>query len=219
MIERYARQKMKAVWSDKNKYDKWLQIEIAVCEAWAKIGLIPQKDIEKLRNAHYDFDIFTEILKTTKHDMTAFIKATTINLGDEGRWIHQGLTTSDVWDTSTSMQLVESCDLLLQELNALRSALKDKAIVHKNTLMMGRTHGVHAEPVTLGLKMALWWDELNRAIDRLNQAKLNISVGKISGPVGTHATASPQIEKEVCLALGLQPAPISNQVIQRDRHA
>ena len=219
MIERYAREKMKAVWSDKNKYDKWLQIEIAVCEAWAKIGLIPQKDIEKLRNAHYDFDIFTEILKTTKHDMTAFIKATTINLGDEGRWIHQGLTTSDVWDTSTSMQLVESCDLLLQELNDLRSSLKDKAMVHKNTLMMGRTHGVHAEPVTLGLKMALWWDELNRAIDRLNQAKSNISVGKISGPVGTHATAPPQIEKEVCLALGLQPAPMSNQVIQRDRHA
>tara|TARA_Y100000994_G_scaffold245695_1_gene247730 strand:- start:147 stop:1439 length:1293 start_codon:yes stop_codon:yes gene_type:complete len=219
MIERYAREKMKAVWSDKNKYDKWLQIEIAVCEAWAKIGLIPQDDIKKIRNASYDFDVFTEILQTTKHDMTAFIKATTINLGEEGRWIHQGLTTSDVWDTSTSMQLVEACELLDYELNDLREALKDKAIEHKNTLMMGRTHGVHAEPVTLGLKMALWWDELNRAIERLHQAKSSISVGKISGPVGTHATAPPQIEIEVCALLGLKPAPVSNQVIQRDRHA
>ena len=219
MIERYARPKMKAVWSDKNKYDKWLKIELSVCEAWFEEGLIPEEEIIKLREADYDPAIFKEILATTKHDMTAFLQSTTANLGAEGRWLHQGLTTSDVWDTATSLQLLESAELLDAELNLLEEALHEKAIKYKNTLMMGRTHGVHAEPITFGLKVALWWDEVNRGITRLRHAKETISVGKISGPVGTHATAPPVIEAKVCSSLGLTPAPISNQVIQRDRHA
>tara|TARA_B100000949_G_scaffold216675_1_gene213742 strand:- start:1462 stop:2727 length:1266 start_codon:yes stop_codon:yes gene_type:complete len=210
---------MKSVWSDKNKYDKWLKIEIAVCEAWNKAGLIPEHDIVKIRKAKYDFDLFYEILDRTKHDMTAFLQSTTANLGPEGRWIHQGLTTSDVWDTATSLQLVEAAQLLDFELEQLEAALKQKAIKHKNTLMMGRTHGVHAEPITFGLKIALWWDEVKRGRKRLYEATSSISVGKLSGPVGTHATVPPSIEKDVCDLLGLSPAPISNQIIQRDRHA
>ena len=219
MIERYSRPKMKSVWSYKNKYDKWLKIEIAVCEAWNKAGLIPDDDIIKIRKATYDFDLFYEILGRTKHDMTAFLQSTTANMGKEGRWLHQGLTTSDVWDTATSLQLVESAELLDQELGFLESALKEKALKHKKTLMMGRTHGVHAEPITFGLKIALWWDEVKRGRKRLDDAKASISVGKLSGPVGTHATAPPYIERDVCDLLGLAPAPVSNQVIQRDRHA
>ena len=219
MIERYARPKMKAVWSDENKYDKWLKIELSVCEAWFETGLIPEKEIRKLRTAKYDPAIFKQILATTKHDMTAFLQSTTANLGPEGRWLHQGLTTSDVWDTATSLQLLESAELLDNELAALEKALHEKSIDHKNTLMMGRTHGVHAEPITFGLKVALWWDEIKRGRARLLDAKETISVGKISGPVGTHATAPPEIEAKVCEHLGLKPAPISNQVIQRDRHA
>jgi len=219
MIERYSRPKMKSVWSDKNKYDKWLKIEIAVCEAWNKAGLIPEHDIVKIRKAKYDFDLFYEILDRTKHDMTAFLQSTTANLGPEGRWIHQGLTTSDVWDTATSLQLVEAAQLLDFELEQLEAALKQKAIKHKNTLMMGRTHGVHAEPITFGLKIALWWDEVKRGRKRLYEATSSISVGKLSGPVGTHATVPPSIEKDVCDLLGLSPAPVSNQIIQRDRHA
>jgi|TARA_B100000678_G_C18214466_1_gene504735 adenylosuccinate lyase len=210
---------MKSVWSDKNKYDKWLKIEIAVCEAWNKAGLIPEHDIVKIRKAKYDFDLFYEILDRTKHDMTAFLQSTTANLGPEGRWIHQGLTTSDVWDTATSLQLVEAAQLLDFELEQLEAALKQKAIKHKNTLMMGRTHGVHAEPITFGLKIALWWDEVKRGRKRLYEATSSISVGKLSGPVGTHATVPPSIEKDVCDLLGLSPAPVSNQIIQRDRHA
>ncbi len=219
MIERYSRPNMSAVWSDKNKYDKWLTIEIAVCEAWAVKGLIPDEDITKIREASYDFDIFKEVLKRTKHDMTAFLQATTAGLGREGRWLHQGLTTSDVWDTATSLQLVEASELLDEELMSLEDSLKEKALLHKNTLMIGRTHGVHAEPVTFGLKVALWWDEMKRARKRLSDARKSVAVGKISGPVGTHATAPPDIEASVCAQLGLEPAPISNQIIQRDRHA
>tara|TARA_B100000700_G_scaffold325982_1_gene436235 strand:- start:27451 stop:28740 length:1290 start_codon:yes stop_codon:yes gene_type:complete len=219
MIERYSRPEMASVWSEKNKYSKWLDIELAVCEAWHKKGLIPKDDIEKLRSSSYRKDIFEETLKITKHEMTAFLKSITINLGDEGRWLHQGLTTSDVWDTSTSLQLKEAGELLYRELTALESVLKNQAIKHKNTLMMGRTHGVHAEPITFGLKLALWWEEIKRGKVRLKDAIKIISVGQISGPVGTHATAPPDIESYVCKALNISPAPISNQIIQRDRHA
>ena len=219
MIERYSRPEMTSVWSEKNKYSKWLDIELAVCEAWYKKGLIPKDDIEKLRSSSYRKDIFEETLKITKHEMTAFLKSITVNLGDEGRWLHQGLTTSDVWDTSTSLQLKEAGELLYRELTALESVLKNQAIKHKNTLMMGRTHGVHAEPITFGLKLALWWEEIKRGKVRLKDAIKIISVGQISGPVGTHATAPPDIESYVCKALNISPAPISNQIIQRDRHA
>ena len=210
---------MKKVWSDENKYKKWLSIEIAVCEAWGQKGLIPKKDITKIRKASYDPVLFNKILEETKHDMTAFLQATTASLGKEGRWLHQGLTTSDVWDTATSMQLREASLLLDNGLSDLEHELKEKTIEHKNTLMMGRTHGVHAEPITFGLKVAIWWDEIKRGRNRLEQAQDSISVGKISGPVGTHATAPPDIERKVCDLLGLNPTPVSNQIIQRDRHA
>ena len=219
MIERYSRPEMSAIWSEENKYSKWLAIELAVCDAWYKKGLIPKEDIGKLRDSYYDQDIFNKTLKITKHEMTAFLKSITVNLGDEGRWLHQGLTTSDVWDTATSLQLKEAGELLYKELTSLESVLKNQAIEHKNTLMMGRTHGVHAEPITFGLKLALWWEEIKRGKIRLKDAIKTISVGQISGPVGTHATAPPDIEAHVCKVLNISPAPISNQVIQRDRHA
>ncbi len=219
MIDRYARPRMKHAWSDESKYDKWLAIELAVCEAWAEDGVVPQSDIEKLRGARYDIDRLNEVLKETRHDMTAFLRSVTDGLGPEGRWLHHGLTTSDVWDTATSLQLVDSADLLDEEIGGLVDAIAAQARQHKHTLMMGRTHGVHAEPLTFGLKLALWWDEMRRNRQRLAQARAEIAVGQISGPVGTHATVPPAIEKRVCERLGLSAAPVSNQVIQRDRHA
>ena len=219
MIDRYARPRMKRVWSDQSKYDKWLLIELAVCEAWSKAGVIPAEDMEKLSAARYDIDRLNEVLRITKHDMTAFLRSVTEQLGPEGRWLHLGLTTSDVWDTATSLQMVDAADLLIEEVSRCIEVLAVQARQHKDTLMMGRTHGVHAEPTTFGLKLALWWDEMRRNRTRLNHARDEIAVGKISGPVGTHATVPPAIEAAVCDRLGLGAAPISNQVIQRDRHA
>ena len=219
MIERYSRPTMKRVWSDENKYDKWLLVELAVCEAWADDGVVPQADMEKLRAARYDIDRLNQVLERTRHDMTAFLASVTEGLGPEGRWLHLGLTTSDVWDTATGLQLTDAADLLDEEIEGLLHVLKSRALEHKDTLMMGRTHGVHAEPITFGLKMALWWDEMRRNRKRLSDAREVIAVGKISGPVGTHATVSPSIETRVCRRLGIEAAPVSNQVVQRDRHA
>ena len=210
---------MAAVWSEQSKYDKWLLIELAVSEAWAEEGVVPSEDMAKLRSASYDIGRLNEILAITRHDMTAFLSSITEKLGPEGRWLHLGLTTSDVWDTATALELVEAAGLLDREISALIDALKQKALEHKYTVMMGRSHGVHAEPITFGLKMALWWDEMRRNQTRLAQAREVIAVGKISGPVGTHATVSPSIEARACRRLGIEPAPISNQIIQRDRHA
>ena len=219
MIDRYARPRMKAVWSDKAKYDKWLAVELAVCEAWADEGVIPAGDMAKLRGASYDADRLNDILRETRHDMAAFLQATTESLGDEGRWVHLGLTTSDVWDTATGLQLMDACDLLDEGIGTVLDRLRERALEHRSTLMMGRTHGIHAEPITFGLKMALWWDEMRRARKRLSQAREMVSVGKISGPVGGYATVSPAIEERVCRRLGIAPAPVSNQIVQRDRHA
>ena len=210
---------MAAVWSEQSKYDKWLLIELAVSEAWADEGVVPAEDMEKLRSASYDIGRLREILEVTRHDMTAFLTSITEKLGPEGRWLHLGLTTSDVWDTATGLQLVEAAELLDREVTALIDVLEQKALEHKDTMMMGRTHGVHAEPITFGLKMALWWDEMRRNQTRLAQAREMIAVGKISGPVGTHATVSPSIEARACRRLGIEPAPVSNQIVQRDRHA
>ena len=210
---------MAEVWSEKSKYDKWLLIELAVSEAWADEGVVPSEDMEKLRSASYDIGRLNEILAITRHDMTAFLSSITEKLGPEGRWLHLGLTTSDVWDTATGLQLVEAAGLLDREIASLIDALKQKALEHKYTVMMGRSHGVHAEPITFGLKMALWWDEMRRNQTRLAQAREMIAVGKISGPVGTHATVSPSIEARACRRLGIEPAPVSNQIVQRDRHA
>ena len=210
---------MKRVWAEESKYDRWLAIELAVCEAWADEGMIPRGDVEKLRGASYDLGRLREVLKETRHEMTAFLSSITGRVGPEGRWLHLGLTTSDVWDTATSLQLMEALDLLIAETDGLLEALRARAVEHRDTLMMGRTHGVHAEPVTFGLKLALWWDETRRNKERLVQARDVIAYGKISGPVGTHATVPPSVEARVCERLGLRPAPVSNQVLQRDRHA
>ena len=210
---------MKQVWSEESKYGKWLMVELAACEAWAEEGVIPVEDMAKLRGAKFDIERLNEVLQRTKHDVTAFLSSVTEGLGPEGRWVHLGLTSSDVWDTATSLQLMDASDLLSEALDKLRDILKTQAIAHKHTLMMGRTHGVHAEPMTFGLKLALWWDEVGRAQQRLTQAREVIAVGKISGPVGTHATAPPSIEASACRRLGIAAAPVSNQIIQRDRHA
>ncbi|MDO8717252.1 MAG: adenylosuccinate lyase [Dehalococcoidales bacterium] len=219
MIERYSRPEMKQVWSDENKYEKWLEVEIAVCEAWAAQGVIPKNAIPKIKLARLDLNRMGEIFKETHHDMTAFINAVSESLGAESRFIHLGLTSSDVMDTALSLQLVEAAGLLARDMKELTAVLAEQAIKHKFTLMAGRTHGVHAEPITFGLKLALWVDEMNRNRQRLNEATKAIAVGKISGAVGTYAMLSPEIEEKACARLKLEPAPISNQIISRDRHA
>ncbi|MCK5124370.1 MAG: adenylosuccinate lyase, partial [Dehalococcoidia bacterium] len=219
MIERYSRPQMKKTWSDENKFDQWLKVEIAVCEAWAELGEIAREDIAKIRKASYNLNRIAEFLKVTHHDMTAFLSSVAESLGTESRLIHLGLTSSDVMDTALGMQLTQAADILAEDIAELVSVLENKAIEYKYTLMMGRTHGVHAEPTTFGLKMALWTEEMKRNAQRLVEARRNISVGKVSSTVGTYATVPPQVEKIACVKLGLMPAPISNQIVQRDRHA
>jgi len=191
MIERYSRPKMKKIWSDKNKFDKWLQVEIAVCEAWAEVGRIPKAAIPRIKKATLNFERMGELLRITHHDVTAFLNAVGESIGDESRFIHLGLTSSDVMDTALALQLRDAADLLLEDVDALIKVLEDRALSNKDTLMIGRTHGVHAEPITFGLKMALWSQEMKRNHNRLEEAKKIISVGKISGAVGTYATVSP----------------------------
>jgi len=219
MIERYSRPQMKKIWSEENKFDQWLKVEIAVCEAWAELGEIPQKDIVEIRKASCNLKRIAEFLKVTHHDMTAFLNSVAESLGTESRFIHLGLTSSDVMDTALGLQLTQAADILAKDVAELISVLESKAIEHKYTIIMGRTHGVHAEPTTFGLKIALWTEEMKRNAQRLAEAGKNISVGKISGAVGTYATVPPQVEKIACAKLGLAPAPISSQIVQRDRHA
>jgi adenylosuccinate lyase len=219
MIERYSRPEMKRVWSDENKYTKWLDVEIAVCDAWTEMGVIPRSSMNKIKLAKCNLKRMEEIFQETKHDMTAFIGSVAESLGEESRFIHLGLTSSDVWDTATSLQLVEATDILMQDVKELIATIAQRAIEHKYTATIGRTHGVHAEPTTFGLKLALWVEEMRRNLYRLNEAKKAIAVGKISGAVGTYATVPPEIEQKACRKLGLNAAPISNQVLQRDRHA
>ena len=219
MIDRYSRPEMKKIWSDENKYDKWLKVELAACEAWTQLGEIPEDDMSKLRSANYNIDRLNEVLNVTKHDMTAFLKSITESIGPEGRWIHKGLTTSDVWDTATSMQIVQAANIILDQIKNLKKLLANLSVKYKDTVMMGRTHGIHAEPMTLGLKLLLWTEEISRSELRLKQSIEQINVGKISGPVGTNATVSPEVEKLTCDKLKIKVAPVSNQIIQRDRYA
>ena len=219
MIERYSRPEMKKVWSDESKFDKWLQVEIAVCEAWAEHGVVPREAIPEIRKACCDLGRMEEVLKETHHDMTAFLRSVSESIGDESRFIHLGLTSSDVIDTALALQLVEAADILAKDIAELIPILKERALEHKHTIMMGRTHGVHAEPTTFGLKLALWVEEMKRNASRLAEARRAIAVGKISGAVGTHATVPPEVEKIACTRLGLDAAPVSSQIVQRDRHA
>ena len=219
MIARYSRPRMKKIWSDKNKFNQWLKVEVAVCEAWAELGEIPREDIVKIKKASYNVSRIAEFLKVTHHDMTAFLNSVAESLGAESRFIHLGLTSSDVMDTALSLQLTQAARILTRDVSDLIAVLENKAIEHKYTIMIGRTHGVHAEPTTFGLKMALWIEEMKRNSIRLVEAGKCISVGKISGAVGTYASVPPEVEKIACARLRLTPAPISNQIIQRDRHA
>ena len=221
MIERYTRPEMGAIWTEQNKFQAWLEVEILACEAWSELGVIPKEDVKKLwKNAKFDVERIYEIEKDTRHDVVAFTRAVSETIeGDEKKWIHYGLTSTDVVDTALSYLLKQANDILLKDIERFIEILKVKAQKHKYTVMMGRTHGVHAEPTTFGLKMALWYEEMKRNLERFKAAADGVRVGKISGAVGTYANIDPFVEKYVCEKLGLQSAPISTQTLQRDRHA
>jgi adenylosuccinate lyase len=219
MIERYCRPQMKRIWSEENKFAKWLDVEISVCDAWAELGKIPRKAVPKIKLARCNLKRMQQILKETHHDMTAFLGSVAESLGEESRFIHLGLTSSDIMDTALSLQLVEAAELLNEDIKELISVMADKALQHKYTIMIGRTHGIHAEPTSFGLKLALWIEEMKRNRHRLAEAIRVIAVGKISGAVGTYATVPPEVEEKACAKLSLTPAPVSSQVLQRDRHA
>ena len=220
MIERYTNPEMGRIWRDQHKYETWLQVEIAAADAMARAGIIPAEAARDIRERG-DFDIahIEEIEQTTQHDVIAFTTAVADHVGPSARWLHFGLTSSDVIDTAQALQMREACDVILRLLEALRQAVRTRAEEHRRTPMIGRTHGVHAEPMTFGLKLALWYAELTRDVERIERARQVISVGQLSGAVGTFAHLPPSVEADACRALGLQPAPVSSQVIQRDRHA
>jgi adenylosuccinate lyase len=220
MIPRYSRPEMTAIWSDEYKYGRWLDVEVAVVQAWADHGAIPRDDADLIvRNASINVDNIDKYIAETHHDVTAFMRSVADSLGPESRWVHLGLTSSDVWDTATSLQMMAAADVLLGQLGQLREVVGRQALAHKDTICVGRTHGVHAEPTTFGLKLAVWVDELARHEERLRQARETIAVGQMSGPVGTHATVPPDVEEAACKHLGVRVAPVTNQIIQRDRHA
>jgi adenylosuccinate lyase len=220
MIERYTRPEMGAIWTDENKYQAWLEVEILACEAWAELGEIPKDDVKKLReNASFDINRILEIEEETRHDVVAFTRAVSETLGEERKWVHYGLTSTDVVDTALSYLLKQANDILAKDLDRFVEILAEKAKEHKYTVMMGRTHGVHAEPTTFGLKLALWHEEMKRNVERFKQAADTVRFGKISGAVGTYANIDPFVEKYVCEKLGLEASPISTQTLQRDRHA
>ena len=220
MIPRYAREKMTAIWSPENRYRKWLDIEILACEAMAVRGEIPLSSLKNIKEkAGIDVNRIDEIEKTTKHDVIAFLTSVTEKVGEDGRFLHMGMTSSDVLDTSLALLLREAADILVEDSDALLVALKKKAMDHKHTLMIGRSHGIHAEPITFGLKMAIWYAEMERNKERLIRARDTINTGKLSGAVGTFSFIDPSIEAYVCRKLGLKPAPVSSQIVQRDRHA
>ncbi len=220
MIERYTRPEMGKIWEDEFKYSTWLQIEILACEARAKLGEIPESEVQIIRDkAKFDVKRILEIEQTTKHDVIAFLTNVAEYVGPESRHIHYGMTSSDILDTCLSYQMKSAGEILLKDINKFSEVLKKRALEHKNTICVGRSHGIHAEPTTMGLKFALWFEENKRNITRLENAVKSISVGQISGAVGTFEHLTPKVEEYVCGKMGLSPAPVSTQVIQRDRHA
>jgi adenylosuccinate lyase len=220
MIKRYTHPEMGAIWSEQRRYETWLEVELAAADAMAAAGLVPGDAARELRaRAAFDVARIEDIEQTTQHDVIAFATAVAERVGPAARWLHFGLTSSDVVDTAQAIQMREACDLIVRGMAGLMEAVRGRAEEHRRTPMIGRTHGVHAEPMTLGLKLALWYAELQRDMDRVLRARDSVSVGKISGAVGTFAHLDPSIEASVCERLGLQPAPVSSQVIQRDRHA
>lgn len=220
MIERYSRKEMADIWSLENQFQAWLEVELAACNAWSKLGKIPKEDVEKLyKNASFDVNRIKEIEKETRHDVVAFTRSVSESLGDEKKWVHYGLTSTDVVDTANGLRLKQANEILRKDIQQIIDVLAEKAKKHKYTVMMGRTHGVHAEPTTFGLKCALWYAEMKRNLERFEKAANNVEFGKMSGSVGTFANIPPEVEASVCEELGLSPAPISTQTLQRDRHA
>jgi len=220
LIPRYSREAMTAIWSPENRYRKWLDIEILACEAMAQKGEIPSGALKNIKEkAAFDVARIEEIEKATKHDVIAFLTSVVEKVGEDGKFIHKGLTSSDILDTSLAVLLKEASDMLIDDMRRLLDVLKNKAMRYKDTLMVGRSHGIHAEPITFGLKMTLWYQEMERNLARMIRAKETISYGKISGAVGTYSFIDPSIEDYVCRKLGLMPAPVSSQIVQRDRHA
>ena len=220
MIDRYSHPEMRAIWEPTAKTQRWLDVEIAVCEGLAHFGTIPQSDVDKIKaNSQFDLERIAELEKETRHDVMAFVKNVQEHLGEEGRFVHFGITSYDVVDTALSLLLRDSLDLILNGVHELRKVIGRMAIEHKDTLQIGRTHGIHAEPITFGFKLALWYSEITRDIARVERARENIAYGKISGAVGTHANIDPKVEAWVCERLGLKPADVSTQILQRDRHA
>lgn len=220
MILRYTRPEMGRLWEMGNRYQKWLDVEIAVCEAWAEQGEIPESDMRAIREkAGFDIGRIDEIEKTTRHDVIAFLTSVEESVGAESRFIHKGLTSSDVVDTALSLLMREAADIIIRGIRELMDVLKIQAFKYKDTLCMGRSHGIHAEPMTFGLKFALWYEDAKRSLQRIERAKEVISVGKISGAIGTFSNIPPELEEIVCSKLGLTPEPVATQVVQRDRHA
>lgn len=220
MIPRYSREKMTAIWSQENKYAKWLDVEVAACEAMVKLGKTPAAAVENIKaKAVINVARIDEIETVTRHDVIAFVSSLAEVIGEDGRFIHVGLTSSDVLDTALAVQLREASELLLEDLDLLLAVLKRRALEHKKTLMIGRSHGIHAEPITFGLKLALWYSEMRRNRARLERAREAVSCGKISGAVGTFSFVDPFVEEYVCKKLGLNPALVASQIVQRDRHA
>lgn len=220
MIERYTLPRMQAIWSDMHRFEIWIQVEMLVLEAWEKLGVVPKEEVEKIRaKLSFSPERMKEIEKVTKHDVIAFLTSISEGLGRESRFLHFGLTSSDVLDTANAVLLRESADLLLEDIEKVLAILRKKAWQHRYTLIVGRTHGVHAEPTSFGLKLAVWYAEMQRNKKRLEEAKKTISVGKISGAVGNFANVDPRVEAYVCERLGLEPDPVSTQIVQRDRYA
>ncbi|MEZ0479698.1 adenylosuccinate lyase [Planococcus sp. SSTMD024] len=220
MIARYTRPEMGAIWTEENKYQAWLEVEILACEAWAEIGDIPKEDVATIReNAGFSVDRILEIEEETRHDVVAFTRAVSETLGEERKWVHYGLTSTDVVDTALSYLLKQANEILRKDLTNFIDILAVKAKEHKMTVMMGRTHGVHAEPTTFGLKLALWHEEMKRNLERFEAAAKSIETGKMSGAVGTYANIDPFVEEYVCKNLGIAASRISTQTLQRDRHA
>lgn len=220
MIARYSRKKMAAIWSEKEQYQSWLEVELAACKAWSDLGVIPKEDVEKLyQKARFDIQRIHEIEEETRHDVVAFTRSVSESLGEEKKWVHYGLTSTDVLDTALGLRLRKSNHILKEGIDKILSTLAAKAKEHKYSIMMGRTHGVHAEPTTFGLKCALWYNEMQRNKERFQYAAKGVEFGKLSGAVGTFAHIPPEVEAITCAVLQLTPAPVSTQTLQRDRHA
>jgi len=220
MIKRYTRPEMGAIWEDQNRYQKWLDVELAVCEAWSELGEIPMGALQRIKEkASFKVERIDEIEKVVKHDVIAFLTSIAEFVGEDSRYVHLGLTSYDVVDTALSLLIKESMEKVQKDLGTLRNVIKDMALQHKKTVMVGRTHGVHAEPITFGVKLLVWYEEIKRHQDRVARALDIISVGRISGSVGTYIHLNPKLEELALKKIGLQPAKVSTQVLQRDRHA